>query len=486
MPLHFRPENAHVIPYGKDKILVAAKSMSLFVMDAVAEAVLSYARAHPQLTHEELTAALREQFAASEVQETVYELVRLHVFTNGERQVQPIQPVVDVSRFPVGSLVLNVANKCNLHCSYCYEPEAAKYGPAPVQMGWETARASVDFLFQRAGGNQEVNLIFFGGEALLNFKLMQQVVAYAKEKAQEAGKRVDFSLTTNGTLLTDEIIDFLQEHRFGLTVSIDGPQELHDKRRFFLTAKGQRKGSYELLLPRLQRLLARYTARPIVARVTLTKGTVEIVRIYEHLSALGFFEVGFSPVTARSGEDYGLEPVDLRQVLDGFKELGARYVERALRNQYTGFSNLSTLLTDLHAGANKLFPCGAGLGLLDVDGNGDVYLCHRFPGSEEHKYGNVRTGLQYERLNEFLNGAHVGNKPVCQTCWIRGLCGGGCYHEAYTQFGDGALPNLHYCDFLREWTEYGISVYMKLQAENPGFVETYVLRGRGDAPKELT
>jgi uncharacterized protein len=455
-------------------------------MDAAAEAVLSYARAHPQLTDDGLTAALREQFTASEVQETIHELVRLHVFTDGERQARPIQPVVDVSRFPVGSLVLNIANKCNLHCSYCYEPEAAKYGPAPVQMEWETARASVDFLFQKADGNQEVNLIFFGGEALLNFKLLQQVVAYAKEKAQEAGKRVDFSLTTNGTLLTDEVIDFFQEHRFGVTVSIDGPQELHDKRRFFLTAKGSRKGSYELLLPRLQRLLTRYTARPVVARVTLTKGTVEIVRIYEHLSALGFFEVGFSPVTARSGEDYGLEPADLRQVLDGFKELGARYVERALRNQYTGFSNLSTLLTDLHAGTNKLFPCGAGLGLLDVDGNGDVYLCHRFPGSEEHKYGNVKDGLQYERLNEFLNGAHVGNKPVCQTCWIRGLCGGGCYHEAYTQFGDGALPNLHYCDFLREWTEYGINVYMKLQAENPEFVETYVLRGRGDAPKELT
>jgi uncharacterized protein len=89
-------------------------------------------------------------------------------------------------------------------------------------------------------------------------------------------------------------------------------------------------------------------------------------------------------------------------------------------------------------------------------------------------------------LNDFLNSAHVDNKPVCQTCWIRGLCGGGCYHEALTQFGDGALPNLHYCTFLREWTEYGIQVYMTLQEKNPGFIETYVLRGRGDAPRELT
>lgn len=486
MQLHFRPENAHVIPHGQEKILVAAKSMSLFVMDAAAEAILVYAQAHPRSTLEAMIQDLLPRFSPREIEETVQELLKLHVFLSSERQAPPLQPLLDVSRFPLGSLVLNVANKCNLHCTYCYEPDAAKYSAAPVQMTPETARASVDFLFQKAGGNQEVNVIFFGGEALLNFKLMREIVAYATVKGQETGKKVDFSLTTNGTLLTDEIIDFFQEHRFGITVSMDGPPELHDKRRIFLTAKGQTRGSYALLLPRVKRLLERYTARPVVARVTLTKGAVEIVRIYEHLSELGFFEVGFAPVTAKNGEEYGLEPADLRQVLAGFQELGARYIERGLGNHYTGFSNLSTMLTDLHAGTNKLFPCGAGLGLLDVDGNGDVYLCHRFPGAEEHNYGNIRNGLDYDRLNDFLNGAHVGNKPVCQTCWIRGLCGGGCYHEAYTQFGDGALPNLHYCDFLREWTEYGIGVYMKLQKENPGFVEHYVLRGRGDAPKELT
>jgi uncharacterized protein len=484
--LQFRPENAHMVPYGRGKILVAARSMSLFVMDPVAEAILAHAQLHPQTSLDHLTQTLSGRFSAAEISETVQELAKLHIFLTNQPAPTTGFPIVDVTHFPLGSLVLNVANKCNLHCTYCYEPEKAKYGPSPVQMDWDTARTSVDFLFEKAGKNREVNLVFFGGEALLNFKLMRQVVAYAEEKAQESGKTVDFSLTTNGTLLTDEIIDFFQTHRFGLTISIDGPQELHDKRRSFLTTHGERRGSYHLIVPRVQRLLQRYTARPVVARVTVTKGTVEIMRIYEHLSGLGFFEVGFSPVTATTGEEYGLEPADLRRLLAGFRELGALYVERALQNQYTGFSNLSTLLTDLHAGTNKLFPCGAGLGLLDIDGNGDVYLCHRFPGTEEHRYGNVRDGLQYDRLNEFLNAAHVQNKPVCQTCWIRGICGGGCYHEAYTQFGDGALPNLHYCTFLREWTEYGIQVYMELQEKNPGFVETRVLRGRGDAPKELT
>jgi uncharacterized protein len=486
MLLHFRPENAHAVSHGDQRILVAAKSMSLFVMDPLADAIWAYGQRHPRVTEDELVQELGGRFSKVDVQETLKELVRLHVFVTEQPQMKPIQPVVGVERFPLGSLVLNVANKCNLHCSYCYEPETAKYASSPVQMDWDTARQSVDFLFRKAGGNREVSICFFGGEALLNFSLLRVVVDYAEKQAQRQGKKVDFSLTTNATLLTDDIIDFFNAHRVGITISIDGPQDLHDKRRFSLTTRGERKGSYAQVVSRVRRLFDRYSARPVVARVTVTKGTIEIPRIYEHLTGLGFFEVGFSPVTAKNEEEHGLEPANLRQMLAGFKELGQLYIERALQNRYTGFSNLSTMLTDLYTGTNKLFPCGAGLGLLDIDGNGDVYLCHRFPGNEEHKYGNVKNGLDYERLNEFVNSAHIENKPICQTCWIRGLCGGGCYHEAYTQFGDGALPNLHYCDFLREWTEYGIRVYMELQEKNPGFVENYVLRGRGDAPRELT
>ena len=489
MHLRFHPENAYPVRADSGPILVAAKSMSLFEMDAVSEAILQYAQVRPACTLEHITRALADRFSAVEVSETVEEFVRLQIFET-EQSSQSSAPVavpeLDVEHFPVSSVVVNVANKCNLHCTYCYEPEEAKYGAAPVEMDWDTAQTSVDFLFQKAGNNPEVNLIFFGGEALLNFKLMRRIVAYAEEKGHAEKKKVDFSITTNGTLLTDTVIDFFQQHRFGITISMDGPKELHDKRRSFLTSNGTRKGSYEVIQPRLERLFERYTARPVVARVTVTKDAIDIVGTYEHLSGLGFFEVGFSPVTAKNGEEYGLEPADLHQVLAGFRELGSLYAERAAQNRYTGFSNLSTLLTDIHVGTNKFFPCGAGLGLLDVDGNGDVYLCHRFPGTEEHKYGNVKDGLEYDRLNAFINNAHLGKKTVCQTCWVRGLCGGGCYHEAMTQFGDALHPNLHYCDFLRAWTEYGIGVYMELQRKNPGFVEQYVLRARGDAPKELT
>jgi uncharacterized protein len=484
--LEYRPENAHVVSHQGLTVLVAAKTMSLFTMDPLSQAVLRYCQEKRRFTLEEAVNQLSADFVGQDVASVIREFMSVDVLMGEQGSIPAPLPLVDTSKFPLSSLVLNVTNKCNLHCTYCYEPDGAKYGPAPIRMEWDTARASVDMLLEKSGKNREVNIVFFGGEALLNFKLMKRVVAYAEQKGGEAGKKVDFSITTNGTLLVDEIIDFLQEHRFGVTISIDGPKEIHDRRRFFLSNSGEKTGSYDRLMSRVGRLLERYTIRPIVARVTVTKGAVEIVRIYEHLSGLGFFEVGFSPVTAKPGLDYGLEAPDLREVLAGFKQLGARYVARALRNEYTGFSNLSTMLTDLHLGTNKMFPCGAGLGLLDVDGNGDVYLCHRFPGTEEHKYGNVGTQIEYERLSEFVNSVQVGNKPVCQTCWIRGICGGGCYHEALQEFGEASLPNLHYCVFLREWTEYGIGVFTELDEKNPGFVEKFIVRSRSDVPKELS
>ena len=360
MHLRFHPENAYPVAADSGPVLVAAKSMSLFDMDAVSEAILQYGQVRPACTLEQITQALADRFSALEVSETVEEFVRLQIFETEQSSktcATKEVPELNVEHFPVSSVVVNVANKCNLHCTYCYEPEEAKYGAAPVEMEWETAQTSVDFLFKKAGNNPEVSLIFFGGEALLNFKLMRRIVTYAEEKGHAENKKVDFSITTNGTLLTDSVIDFFQRHRFGVTISIDGPKDLHDRRRSFLTSNGSRKGSYDVIRPRLERLFERYTARPVVARVTVTKDAIDIVRTYEHLNGLGFFEVGFSPVTAKNGEEYGLEPADLHRVLAGFRELGAVYVERAAQSCYTGFSNLSTLLTDIHVGTNKFFPC---------------------------------------------------------------------------------------------------------------------------------
>jgi len=185
--LEFRPENAHVVNHSGMTVLVAAKTMSLFTMDPLSEAVLQYCENKRRFTLEEVVNQLSTDFVSEDVAHVVREFMNVDVLVGHQHSGAVALPHVDTEHFPMSSLVLNVTNKCNLHCTYCYEPDGAKYGPTPVRMEWETARTSVDFLFEKAGKNREVNIVFFGGEALLNFKLMKQVVEYAENKGAAVG-----------------------------------------------------------------------------------------------------------------------------------------------------------------------------------------------------------------------------------------------------------------------------------------------------------
>ena len=241
-------------------------------------------------------------------------------------------------------------------------------------MSFEVARDAFELLLSAAPDQKQYNLTFFGGEPLTNIPLIKQVVDYTEERCASIGKRVNFSLTTNGTLLRDAIIDYLQEHRFGITISIDGPQAVHD--RYRITTGGQ--GSYDTVVYRATRLLRNKPVRPIGARVTLCHGNTDVVGIWDHLvNGLGFHEVGFAPVT--SDDKSTLRPSDEEMVtiFNNMEELGSHYIAAAINNQYIGFSNLHRLLLDLHLGRRKHLPCGAGTDLISVDASGTINLCHR-------------------------------------------------------------------------------------------------------------
>jgi len=451
---------------------MAVKDTSIFELDEVSSALLDHLIQEELTSSEKLYQALEPRHPREKVQEALEGFAALDIVTRYPRREAPARRRMEIQSNPLTTLVLNVTNKCNMGCHYCYGDgfEDLRTGQ---QMDWEVAKQSVDFLFQNGGPHKKLTIVFFGGEALLNFKLIKQVVPYAKELARKAGKWVDFTLTTNATVLNSEMIAFLKEHRFGVTVSIDGPKEIHDQRRVF---KGG-KGTYEVIVPRIRELLSTYRTRPIGARVTLTRGVTQVRKIFEHLRELGFYEVGFSPVTSESSKGFALTVVDLAEIYAGFQELAEIFLEKALKDEYMGFSNLSQVITDFYNGTHKSLPCGAGIGLLDVDPKGDVYLCHRFPstpGSEAHKYGNVQEGVDFISLRTFLSASHVDNKADCSRCWIRHLCAGGCYHEAFTKYGDALHPNLHYCDMLRSWQETGLRVYLAIMEKNPGFIEKYL------------
>lgn len=378
--------------------------------------------------------------------------------------------------FPLATLVLNVTNKCNLSCTYCYEYGADRLnaaetspGTGKARMDDDTARQSIDFLMRSSGDRPQVSITFFGGETLLNFPAIRAATEYAEERGRAHRKRVHFSLTTNATLLTDEVIDFLTAHRFGITVSIDGDRDEQDRHRRYRSGKG----SFDTIAPRIRQLIAtnrERKGRSIGARVTVTAGATPVADTYRFLvHELGFDEVGFAPVTASLGRDYALGEPGYERLLREFATLAEDFVAAACRGEAHGFANLGDLLRELHQGVDKAHPCGAGLGLLGVSTEGELGLCHRFVESKSHAVGSVATGVDEAARTAFLQKAHVDNKTDCTRCFARPLCAGGCYHEAHVRYGDATVANLHYCEWIRGFVDLGLRSYARIQSTNPKF-----------------
>ena len=442
-------------------------SAAIFEIDETADAVLRALRERPR-SREELAGGVGVDAALAE-------LLRVQAIGELGAPAAKTPKIIPLAPFPLTTMVLNVTNQCNLSCEYCYEYGEDKIvdtenGKQPKFMSEQTARDSVDFMLKESGTNPIAHVTFFGGETLLNFPVLQKTIVYARQRAAELGKQVDFSLTTNGTLLKPDVIEFLAENRVGVTISIDGPKEVQDKFRVFHNGAG----SYDVVAPKIKELLKRHTSRPIGARVTLTSGKMDVKRIYKHLTEeIGFWEVGFAPVTTAPNRGHALSDRGYDEMLEQFRDLAYEFLEASVDNRHHGFSNVKETLAELHKGVSKAFPCGAGLGLLGVATDGDVALCHRFAGSDAHKLGTVRDGIDRDAQRAFLESHHIADKTDCSKCWARPLCSGGCYHEAHTRYGDTQRPNLHYCDWIRGWTDVCLTIYGELAVRNPAFLAQF-------------
>lgn len=476
MSLHYRTTLQKRFRAGDVPYVYATTSASILRLDEITDSILrgfDTATGVDPATYLEAVADADREEVAGALDELVSLGLILPVGSEPVLRAAPASP-----SYPLQTLVLNVTNKCNLSCTYCYEygedkltvaPKPGERARAPM-MTPAVARESVEFLFANAAGKGPITITFFGGETLLNFDVIRGAVARAKELAETHARPVGFALTTNASLLTPEVIAFLIEHQFGVNISIDGNREQHDQHRKFKSGRG----SYDEILPRIHALLAarRPGGRPIGARVTLTAGRSEVLSIYRHLvDELGFDEVGFAPVTAAPGREYALSSANYSEVLAAFRVLAEDWSAAALRDEKHGFSNLNDLVRELHLGVNKAHPCGAGLGLLGVSTEGDLGLCHRFVESGKHEIGHVHTGVDEPKRSEFLARGHISAKPDCHSCFARPVCSGGCYHEAYVRTHDETSPNLHLCDWIRAWTELGLEVYGRVHSLNPSYLD---------------
>jgi uncharacterized protein len=375
-------------------------------------------------------------------------------------------PKTEQKALPLKTLVLHVTDSCNLACTYCYQSSQGRPSKSTEAMSPEVARRSVDFLFDHSGNLEEVVLVFFGGEPLLNFKLIAPLVEYASTKASSNQKKITFSITTNGTRLTPEIIQFIEQKQICVTVSIDGPEEVHDLHRRFPDGSP----SYKMILPNLRNLLRAQTGRPVVARVTLVKDADMVPLIFDHLRDLGFAEVGFAPITTEDFA-YQIKKDGMDKLLEHFRNLAERFLQTAVKGDFFGFSNLIDLLVNLHQGEILSHPCGAGLALFSVAPRGELYICQRFTGKDQFRMGDIFSGFSQDTIETFRAETEVSQKEGCQSCWARCTCAGGCYYEAWVRQGSAFKPNAQYCEWIRKWLDIGLNVYCNLALNNPEYLD---------------
>ncbi|MBW7861047.1 MAG: quinohemoprotein amine dehydrogenase maturation protein [Rhodocyclaceae bacterium] len=467
--------NLHRVDVDARTMLFHVPSSALFELDGVSRDLIGLLERDGVEDAGRVHELLVPQYGRAAVAEAVDELLSLEILVErgGHARLNP-EPR-PVTRFPLTTLVLNVNTGCNLSCSYCYKEDLAT--PARGQrMTRETAQRAIEMLLRESPGQPRYNLVFFGGEPLTNIELIRDIVDWSEPRFAAAGAKVDFTLTTNATLLNEALIDWFNAHRFGLTVSMDGPRALHDRNR--RTVGGQ--GTYDVVRRKVDMLLASYTARPVGCRVTLTRGVSDVEAIFDHLHReVGFHEVGFGPVSSGDIAAFNLPPDELATVFAGLRRLGHRYLDAALAGRSLGFANLHQLLGDLHAGNKKMLPCGAGVALLAVDHEGGLNLCHRFTGSGLPRFGDVDQGIDRPRLAAFIEKRLDRSGTGCQTCRIRNLCSGGCYHESHARYGDAAHPAYHYCDLLREWIDFGIGIYARIAEASPAYFETHITPRKG-------
>lgn len=355
------------------------------------------------------------------------------------------------------AISLNIAQSCNLSCTYCYADEGRFQGQ-PRFMPVEVALRAIDRLIDGAAGRR-VTVGFIGGEPFLNREVMHRGVEYARERASEQGCTVGFSVTTNGTLLKEDDIRLLRENGFAVSVSLDGSAALNDRHR---RARHGESG-FQKAIESLRPLLEDPGKARIAARATITRDDLRVAERVEALAEAGFAEIGVSPLRTGPNASLVLRGQDWEQLL---KEM-IRAAEREWRcvRQDGGFrfSNLAIALKQLHAGSAKPLPCGSAANYVSVSAEGGYFTCHRTIDDGRFSLGTADTGLSKARRESFLSARHVDRQEPCRTCWARYLCGGGCHAEVLSAGRSG-------CDYIRGWLEYCLQFYDRVLRERPGLL----------------
>lgn len=330
----------------------------------------------------------------------------------------------------VKALCLHIAHDCNLACQYCFAEEGEYHGRRAL-MSFEVGKKALDFLIANSGNRRNLEVDFFGGEPLMNWEVVKQLVEYGRSKEKEYNKNFRFTMTTNGVLLNDEIMDYCNREMSNVVLSLDGRKEVNDKMRPFRGGKG----SFDLIVPKFQKFAEMRGDRDYYVRGTFTRHNLDFSKDVTEFADLGFRSMSIEPVVAKPEEEYAIREEDLPQIMEEYDHLAEEYIKRKKEGRGFNFFHFNIDLNQGPCVAKRLSGCGSGTEYLAVTPWGDLYPCHQFVGQEEFLLGNVDTGVTNERIRDEFKLCNVYAKDKCRDCFARFYCSGGCAANSYNFHG---------------------------------------------------
>ncbi|HBG4661936.1 TPA: thioether cross-link-forming SCIFF peptide maturase [Clostridioides difficile] len=442
-------------------IVLDVNGGAVHVLDDVAYDLLDF---YKEKSKEEILEILKSKYQEEKINEAYEEILNLEkeglLYTEDTYQYHPSF----VHREPVvKALCLNVAHDCNLKCKYCFAAQG-DFGGEKELMSFEVGKAAIDYLIANSGSRKNLEIDFFGGEPLMNFEVVKQLVDYGRSVEKDYNKNIRFTITTNGVLLNDEIIDYINENMHNVVLSLDGRKEVNDNMRPTLNDKG----SYDITLPRFKKLVEkRAKDKYYYIRGTFTRDNLDFSKDVMHFADLGFKLTSVEPVVGDESNPYALREEDLPKIFEEYEKFAVEYADRQLQGD--GFKFFHFMI-DLNQGPcviKRITGCGAGNEYLSVTPNGDIYPCHQFIGNEEFKMANIfdEEIVLPENLKNMFREAHVYTKEECKQCWNKFYCSGGCHANAINFNSDISKPYELGCEMQRKRTECSIMIQAKLMLE---------------------
>ena len=353
----------------------------------------------------------------------------------------------------IKALCLHVAHTCNLNCDYCFASQGKYHGERAV-MSFEVGKRALDFLIENSGTRHNLEVDFFGGEPLMNWDVVKQLVEYARSVEKQHNKNFRFTLTTNGVLIDDDVIDFANREMSNVVLSLDGRREIHDLKRVDHAGNG----SYDRIVPKFQKLVESRGGENYYMRGTFTHANPDFTKDIFHMLDLGFTELSMEPVVCAPDDPAALTPEDLEIVKEQYEILAKEMIKRGKEGKGFTFYHYMIDLTEGPCVYKRISGCGSGTEYMAVTPWGDLYPCHQFVGEEQYKLGDIWNGVTNDALREDFRSCNAYSREECKTCWAKLYCSGGCAANAY--HASGSIRGIYEpgCELFRKRMECAIMI----------------------------